>query len=418
IGTLKYLNHPNIVKVIDTVITHKYIYLVLKLAPFSLQDLIHNHKYQLNLNEVPRLIYSLFDAMAYYFNKNILHLDIKPANILVFNENLWELTDFGLAKQGYCNITPNTLSTNVVTLMYRPINILLGDNNYDSMADIWAMGCVLYEIYTKTNLFDGYDELYMIEQIITILGVPTKDQWPQVVKLEKWSFVKRFEKRIPTGITHPEITSRPLLLDLLNTIFDYSNFGEERNSDHITKILTHPYFNEINGGRINYTRLTCLESLYDYNSKIGYYTHKEKLDRTYYYSRIINEPVYNLNILFLSFSIYDRYKTNELEKNKIKITKIRHFVTVLLNLSQKTLFIDNIDEEEEYPYNGYENYVSIEDNIVDVLDWKIYVPTSYDFMIMEITNYTILQRSIATTILFILYIYADINNLEMSTLSK
>ncbi|MCA9750269.1 MAG: hypothetical protein KC414_14260, partial [Romboutsia sp.] len=49
---------------------------------------------------------------------------------------------------------------------------------------------------------------------------------------------------------------------------------------------------------------------------------------------------------------------------------------------------------------------------------KIYVPTSYDFMIMEITNYTILQRSIATTILFILYIYADINNLEMSTLSK
>jgi len=93
ISFLKLLDHPNVVKIIDAVIGKNVVYMVLPLAQTDLSK----HRYK--PDDIPLVTYPLVQAMGYYFNKKILHLDIKPANILYFEkENQLKFIDFGISR--------------------------------------------------------------------------------------------------------------------------------------------------------------------------------------------------------------------------------------------------------------------------------------------------------------------------------
>ena len=76
---------------------------------------------------------------------------MKPSNILIANDWCLKLADFGLARNYSYNQVSLTL--NVVTLWYRPIEILLGDNHYSFAVDIWSIGLIFVEMITKIPLF-------------------------------------------------------------------------------------------------------------------------------------------------------------------------------------------------------------------------------------------------------------------------
>lgn len=416
IGTLTYLDHPNIVKIVDVIITEDYVYLVLNLAQ---SDLLHKIKDDsIDSKDIPSLIYPLFDAMAYYFNMNILHLDIKPSNILFYENNIPKLTDFGLAHQGYCSVYPQSMSTNVVTLYYRSINILLGEDIYDSMIDIWAMGCILYEMYTGNPPFMGYDETKMIESIFSVLGTPTEDIWPGVTELSSGDIIFKFKVEEPRGFTNDKITSNPDLLDLLYKIFNYSNFADNRNSNHISKILTHPYFNEINNGLVDYTRLTCLQSLYLYDSRIELYkyiNYNHRIASLEFIASIAKKYYMRNSAIFLSYLIFDRYTAIK----NIDINNIQAILIMSSSLSSKIADVLDINYREianliGVSSSGLTEYIEIENDIVTTLEWKIYLPSSYDFLNVNLWSYNYEDRYYATVILYILYIYCNISGFMVS----
>lgn len=138
-------------------------------------------------------MWQLLCGLKYMHSAGIVHRDIKPSNLLVNRASDLCICDFGLARGLDCeyqiplagvnnageknvdeinNLANIQMSQNVVTRWYRAPEILLGSQVYDESVDLWAAGCVLYEIINKKPLFQGRDEVEQITQIFKLTGTP------------------------------------------------------------------------------------------------------------------------------------------------------------------------------------------------------------------------------------------------------
>ena len=75
----------------------------------------------------------------------------------------------------------------MVTLWYRPPEILLGCKTYALPVDVWAIGTMLAEMVTKRPLFPGDSEIDEIFKIFRILGTPNEEVWPGCTALPDWN---------------------------------------------------------------------------------------------------------------------------------------------------------------------------------------------------------------------------------------
>ncbi len=146
------------------------------LARYLLTAGILTHKKQLHLAT------QLCEGLAYMHQLGVMHRDIKPQNILVFNDGTLKYADFGLARGS--GIPLNGKYTHeIVTLWYRPPEILLGQADYDQRVDVWSLGCVLYEIGENDALFQGDSEIDQLFKIFKVLGTPDESMWTGVSAL-------------------------------------------------------------------------------------------------------------------------------------------------------------------------------------------------------------------------------------------
>eukprot|EP00456_Euglypha_rotunda_P025000 TRINITY_DN2031_c0_g1_i10.p1 TRINITY_DN2031_c0_g1~~TRINITY_DN2031_c0_g1_i10.p1 ORF type:complete len:157 (+),score=14.72 TRINITY_DN2031_c0_g1_i10:437-907(+) len=92
-----------------------------------------------------------------------------------------KLADFGLAR-GF-GIPVKKYTHEVVTLWYRPPDVLLGSTQYSTPVDIWGVGCIFAEMVTGRPLFCGASDPDQLVKIFKYLGTPTPRDWPDIVKL-------------------------------------------------------------------------------------------------------------------------------------------------------------------------------------------------------------------------------------------
>ncbi|CAJ0930524.1 unnamed protein product [Ranitomeya imitator] len=97
--------------------------------------------------------------------------DLKPENLLCMGPELVKIADFGLARETRSR-PPYT--DYVSTRWYRAPEVLLRSTSYSSPIDIWAVGCIMAEIYTLRPLFPGSSEIDTIFRICQVLGTPKK----------------------------------------------------------------------------------------------------------------------------------------------------------------------------------------------------------------------------------------------------
>ena len=102
-----------------------------------------------------------------------------------------KLADFGLSREFGLFENPDRLYTNkVVTLYYRPLELLLGLEKYNKYIDVWSCGCILGELFTGNVMFESHSELDQINSITKICGTPDNEGWPEVMNLRHYRLIE------------------------------------------------------------------------------------------------------------------------------------------------------------------------------------------------------------------------------------
>ena len=159
--------------------------------------------------EIKWLIFQLLKAIEYLHANDVMHRDIKGANILLSSDGTLKLADFGLAKQ-YDRFR-KFYTNKVVTLWYRAPELLLGSFVYNKAIDIWSAGWFLAELFLGRPLFVGDCESRQIDLIFKIWGTPTEETWPGVTSLPLFQelkpqmYINSIDKYLKTSKLYPEI---------------------------------------------------------------------------------------------------------------------------------------------------------------------------------------------------------------------
>lgn len=110
---------------------------------------------QFKESEVRRLMRDLLEGIAYLHDRKIVHRDLKTSNLLYSNEGILKICDFGLARKA----TQSLMTQEVITMWYRPPELLLGEYHYSVELDVWSVGCIMAELVLRDALFKGKTEL-------------------------------------------------------------------------------------------------------------------------------------------------------------------------------------------------------------------------------------------------------------------
>ncbi|KAK5616840.1 Cyclin-dependent kinase 15 [Crenichthys baileyi] len=132
---LKHLKHANIVLLHDIIHTSETLTFVFEYVQTDLAQYMMQHPGGLHSHNVRIFMFQLLRALSYIHSRRILHRDLKPHNLLISYLGELKLADFGLARSK--SIPTQNLSSEVVTLWYRPPDVLLGSIDYFTALDIW-----------------------------------------------------------------------------------------------------------------------------------------------------------------------------------------------------------------------------------------------------------------------------------------
>ena len=235
ISLLRELTHPNIVQLKDCVQEDGKLYLVFEFLDKDLSKFIKAQEGMLSPELVKSYMYQCCSGLSYCHSRGVMHRDLKPQNLLVTNAGRLKLADFGLAR-AYCPpIRP--LTHEVVTLWYRPPEILLGSQTYAPPVDVFAIGTMFVEMITKRPLFPGDSEIDQLYKIFRQLGTPDESVWPGVTSLPDWNtafpkwYKTPFHQTVLDSLDHNG-------LDLLEKLLAY----DPKNRITAKHSLHHPYF--------------------------------------------------------------------------------------------------------------------------------------------------------------------------------
>ncbi|XP_059613626.1 cyclin-dependent kinase 9 [Phlebotomus argentipes] len=221
IRILQLLKHENVVNLIEICRTkatqhNRYrstFYLVFDFCDHDLAGLLSNMNVKFSLGEIKKVMQQLLNGLYYIHSNKILHRDMKAANVLITKNGVLKLADFGLARA--FSITkggqPNRYTNRVVTLWYRPPELLLGDRNYGPPVDMWGAGCIMAEMWTRSPIMQGNSEQQQLVFISQLCGSFTKEVWPDVENLELYSkmelpmnYTRKVKERLRHYVKDPQ----------------------------------------------------------------------------------------------------------------------------------------------------------------------------------------------------------------------
>mmetsp|Transcript_1108 Transcript_1108/g.2576 ORF Transcript_1108/g.2576 Transcript_1108/m.2576 type:complete len:426 (-) Transcript_1108:359-1636(-) len=218
-------NHPGIVKLKEVAVSSRRsgVFLVFEFCEHDLANLIDHYfarhgKSPFREAEVKQLSMQLLSAVHFLHSRHLIHRDIKLSNLLYNHQGRLRLADFGLCRRVGGMVEdrqwrdedevdsssssssssssrrasrlprptgrdPNNLTPKVVSLWYRPPELLLGSDLYDEGVDNWGAGCVIGELLDGQPLIKGKNEMDQITKMFKLLRPPDARSWPDLADM-------------------------------------------------------------------------------------------------------------------------------------------------------------------------------------------------------------------------------------------
>ncbi|XP_020225779.1 probable serine/threonine-protein kinase At1g54610 [Cajanus cajan] len=175
---LRHLDHPNVIK-LEGLVTSRMscsLYLVFEYMDHDLAGLATSPTIKFTESQVKCYMHQLLSGLEHCHNRHVLHRDIKGSNLLIDSEGVLRIADFGLASFFDPN-QKHPMTSRVVTLWYRPPELLLGATDYGVGVDLWSAGCILAELLAGKPIMPGRTEVEQLHKIFKLCGSPSDEYW-------------------------------------------------------------------------------------------------------------------------------------------------------------------------------------------------------------------------------------------------
>uniref|UniRef100_A0A672IPV8 non-specific serine/threonine protein kinase n=1 Tax=Salarias fasciatus TaxID=181472 RepID=A0A672IPV8_SALFA len=194
VKSLKMLNHVNVVKLKEVIRENNHLYFVFEYMKENLYQLMKDRENRMfSENEIRNIMFQVLSGLVFVHKHGFFHRDMKPENLLCMGPELVKIADFGLARE------IRSKEQYVTLVLYRAPEVLLRSSKYSSPIDLWAVGCIMAELYTLRPLFPGNSEVDEIFKICQVLGTVKKTDWPEGYQLAS-AMNFRFPQCVPTHL--------------------------------------------------------------------------------------------------------------------------------------------------------------------------------------------------------------------------
>jgi mitogen-activated protein kinase 1/3 len=241
---LRYLRHEHLILLEDAFMIYVenniYVGFVTKLMKMNMRKLVEDYYLTMSCEHIKFFMYQLFLGLDYLHYNGILHRDLKPDNILVNNLNYLQIADFGWAR-----VIPRNqedFTKEFANIYYRAPEICLMVDEMGPPVDIWAVGCVFFEILEKRTLFSSHQNGHLVKEIIQKFGSPSNEEIKFVTNPKMRDYINNignFEKRNPSDYLTTQLDSAGR--DLLNQCLHF----DPNKRISTSEALKHPYFSEL-----------------------------------------------------------------------------------------------------------------------------------------------------------------------------
>ena len=319
---------------------------------------------QLQENQIKEIIYQTLLGLSFMHKYGFFHRDIKPENILITGEKV-KIADFGLARE-IRSIPPYT--EYVSTRYYRAPECILKSTNYNSPVDIWALGCVMAEMYLHPQpLFYGANEKEVFFRICSILGTPTYDIWPEGIQqanLIGFKFPNSNKTELENIITNASKDAIDLMKQMLK--WDPNKRASASN------LLNHKFFDKFKNYSSNNSDFSNVDfnldncnAFYNNNNNRNYNRNRNKnKEDNNNKNKLIDDNTKESNNFELGDNIFSTNKENENKNEENNFSKMLNdtdgFNKLLNQLKQEKMQEDK-DYEKQKNDNNFNNlFLSIE----------------------------------------------------------
>ncbi|CAD8191035.1 unnamed protein product [Paramecium pentaurelia] len=240
IAILQKLKHGNIINLLEVkyFMQEKKILLIFESMQCDLRKYLDKNQ-TLSLNTIKLIVYQILLGLSFCHSRRVLHRDLKPQNILLNETMTLKLADFGLSR-----VFPFPMpkfTKEIATLWYRAPELMLGDDNYGTGVDIWAVGCIMAECLIGRPLLAGDSQVDMLFKMMELLGTPTDNSYVGLSKLPhfKVTFPKFIGKDLIEVI--PVLEHDRKALEILQSMLQF-NPGKRPQAK---ELLKHNWFDDI-----------------------------------------------------------------------------------------------------------------------------------------------------------------------------
>ncbi|KAG8733981.1 kinase subunit of RNA polymerase II carboxy-terminal domain kinase I [Ceratobasidium sp. 414] len=189
IKLLQSLRHENVINLHEMMVSKGNVFMVFEYMDHDLTGVLSQTQFSFTPAHLKSLCAQMLSGLAYLHQKSVIHRDMKGSNILLNNHGELKLGDFGLARF-YSKRRRSDYTNRVITLWYRPPELLLGATVYGPEVDMWSAGCIMLELFTTKPAFQGNDEIHQLDAISRVMGTPDVESWPGLIDMPWFELVK------------------------------------------------------------------------------------------------------------------------------------------------------------------------------------------------------------------------------------